>query len=192
MRRIQSSQGQPQNSQNIRYYLQSRNSFNSFEHTYLLFQLSNHFFEFHHPSFLSITRCLGSDTILQFSEIKRRPSNTQAGQRELRQDHIDQQLTNLRSALSSADRLSRRFLFLGCPSVVELFNTSEFITASLSTVFDSIFFLQPPFTTLRVMSDYLSFLIAHKLETKFARIFHHTSKYGVKISKYRTKQPITR
>lgn len=33
----------------------------------LLFQLSNHFFEFHHPSFLSITRCLGSDTILQFS-----------------------------------------------------------------------------------------------------------------------------
>lgn len=44
----------------------------SFERTYLLFQLSNHFFEFHHPSFLSISRCLGSDTILQFSEIKKK------------------------------------------------------------------------------------------------------------------------
>ena len=141
----------------------------SFEYTYLLFQLSNHFFEFHHPSFLSITRCLGSDTILQFSEIKRRPSNTQAGQRELRWDHIYQQLTNLRSALSSADRLSRRFLFLGCPSVVELFNTSEFITASLSTVFDSIFFHNHPSLQLVSRSTTRSTSFLFRLLTSWKR-----------------------
>lgn len=92
----------------------------------------------------------------------------------------------LRRALSSADKLSSLFLFLGCPSVVELFKTSEFSTASLSMVFDSILSCING-SPNNIKSWFIEIRPEiYKKARKFFRKFHHTPKYGKPVSQNRT------